>query len=123
MEFDCQSVGESTGGTIALGYYDGRSGPDRFRLQRDAARSWNDGNHLRAHICDKSAIRLWFASLIPYSLAPTIVSVYVPLTDIRAAADHDLPLGFLIKDVLFLVASFYLLKQDVARAALEITPS
>ena len=34
-----------------------------------------------------------------------------------------LPLGFLIKDVLFLVASFYLLKQDLTRAALEITHS
>jgi uncharacterized membrane protein YkgB len=34
-----------------------------------------------------------------------------------------LPLGFLMKDVLFLVASFYLLKQDVTRAALEITRS
>ena len=34
-----------------------------------------------------------------------------------------LPLGFLIKDVLFLVASFYLLKQDLTRAALEITRS
>jgi len=32
-----------------------------------------------------------------------------------------LPLGFLMKDVLFLVASFYLLKQDLRRAALEIT--
>jgi hypothetical protein len=28
-----------------------------------------------------------------------------------------LPLGFLMKDVLFLVASFYLLKQDLTRAA------
>src|SRR5580658_3853349 len=34
-----------------------------------------------------------------------------------------LPLGFLMKDVLFLVASFYLLKLDVARAAREITRS
>ena len=34
-----------------------------------------------------------------------------------------LPLGFLMKDVLFLTASFYLLKQDVTRAALEITRS
>ena len=34
-----------------------------------------------------------------------------------------LPMGFLIKDVLFLVASFYLLKQDLTRAALEITRS
>ena len=33
-----------------------------------------------------------------------------------------LPLGFLMKDVLFLVASFYLLKQDLTRAA-EITRS
>src|ERR1700757_765609 len=32
-----------------------------------------------------------------------------------------LPLGFLMKDVLFLVASFYLLKQDLTRAALEST--
>jgi uncharacterized membrane protein YkgB len=32
-----------------------------------------------------------------------------------------LPLGFLMKDVLFLAASFYLLKQDLTRAALEIT--
>ena len=31
-----------------------------------------------------------------------------------------LPMGFLMKDVLFLVASFYLLKQDLTRAALEI---
>jgi uncharacterized membrane protein YkgB len=31
-----------------------------------------------------------------------------------------LPLGFLMKDVLFLAASFYLLKQDVARAALDM---
>ena len=30
-----------------------------------------------------------------------------------------LPLGFLMKDILFLAASFYLLKQDVARAALS----
>ncbi|HEV3247663.1 MAG TPA: DUF417 family protein [Beijerinckiaceae bacterium] len=34
-----------------------------------------------------------------------------------------LPLGFLMKDVLFLVASFYLLKQDLTREALEITRS
>jgi uncharacterized membrane protein YkgB len=34
-----------------------------------------------------------------------------------------LPLGFLMKDVLFLVVSFYLLKQDLTRAALEITPA
>jgi uncharacterized membrane protein YkgB len=34
-----------------------------------------------------------------------------------------LPLGFLVKDVLFLVASFYLLRQDLTRAALEITRS
>jgi uncharacterized membrane protein YkgB len=34
-----------------------------------------------------------------------------------------LPLGFLAKDVLFLVASFYLFKQDLTRAAREITPS
>jgi hypothetical protein len=33
-----------------------------------------------------------------------------------------LPLGFLMKDVLFLVASFYLLKQDLTRAA-ELTRS
>src|ERR1700691_2024191 len=32
-----------------------------------------------------------------------------------------LPLGFLMKDVLFLAASFYLLKQDLTRAAHEIT--
>jgi uncharacterized membrane protein YkgB len=31
-----------------------------------------------------------------------------------------LPLGFLMKDVLFLAASFYLLKQDLTRAALDI---
>jgi uncharacterized membrane protein YkgB len=30
-----------------------------------------------------------------------------------------LPVGFLMKDVLFLAVSFYLLKQDVTRAALE----
>ncbi len=34
-----------------------------------------------------------------------------------------LPLGFLMKDVLFLVASVYLLKQDVTRAALKIARS
>jgi uncharacterized membrane protein YkgB len=34
-----------------------------------------------------------------------------------------LPLGFLMKDVLFLAASFYLLKQDLARAALDIEQS
>ena len=34
-----------------------------------------------------------------------------------------LPLGFLMKDFLFLAASFYLLKQDLTRAALEITRS
>jgi uncharacterized membrane protein YkgB len=34
-----------------------------------------------------------------------------------------LPLGFLMKDVLFLVASFYLLKQDLMRAALGFTRS
>jgi hypothetical protein len=31
-----------------------------------------------------------------------------------------LPLGFPTKDVLFLVASFYLLKQDLTRAAQEL---
>src|ERR1700722_11611358 len=31
-----------------------------------------------------------------------------------------LPLGFLMKDVLFLAASFYLLKQDLVRAAMDI---
>src|ERR1700751_5479514 len=34
-----------------------------------------------------------------------------------------LTMGFLMKDVLFLAASFYLLKQDLVRAALEIRPS
>src|ERR1700749_2725390 len=34
-----------------------------------------------------------------------------------------LPVGFLTKDVLFLAASFYLLKQDMTRAALQITRS
>jgi uncharacterized membrane protein YkgB len=34
-----------------------------------------------------------------------------------------LPLGFLMKDVLFLAASFYLLKQDLARAALDMERS
>ena len=33
-----------------------------------------------------------------------------------------LPVGFLIKDVLFLVASFYLLKQDLTRAAQALAP-
>ena len=32
-----------------------------------------------------------------------------------------LPVAFLMKDVLFLAASFYLLKQDLTRAALETT--
>src|ERR1700760_2203799 len=31
-----------------------------------------------------------------------------------------LPLGFLMKDVVFLAASFYLLKQDLVRAAMDI---
>ena len=31
-----------------------------------------------------------------------------------------LPMGFLMKDVLFLAASFYLLKQDLVRAAMGI---
>ena len=31
-----------------------------------------------------------------------------------------LPLGFLMKDVLFVAASFYLLKQDLVRAAMDI---
>ena len=31
-----------------------------------------------------------------------------------------LPMGFLMKDVLFLAASFYLFKQDLVRAALEM---
>jgi uncharacterized membrane protein YkgB len=34
-----------------------------------------------------------------------------------------LPLGFLMKDVLFLAASFYLFKQDLVRAALDIERS
>jgi uncharacterized membrane protein YkgB len=34
-----------------------------------------------------------------------------------------LPLGFLMKDVLFLVASFYLLKQDLTRAVLKMARS
>jgi uncharacterized membrane protein YkgB len=34
-----------------------------------------------------------------------------------------LPVGFLLKDVLFLAASFYLLKQDLARAARETARS
>jgi uncharacterized membrane protein YkgB len=34
-----------------------------------------------------------------------------------------LPTGFLTKDVLFLITSFYLLKQDLTRAALEMTRS
>jgi uncharacterized membrane protein YkgB len=34
-----------------------------------------------------------------------------------------LPLGFLMKDILFLAASFYLLKQDLTRAALEMRRS
>jgi hypothetical protein len=34
-----------------------------------------------------------------------------------------LPVGFLMKDVLFLAASFYLLKQDLVRAASDIERS
>jgi uncharacterized membrane protein YkgB len=34
-----------------------------------------------------------------------------------------LPLGFLMKDILFLAASFYLLKQDVTRAAVATARS
>ena len=34
-----------------------------------------------------------------------------------------LPIGFLMKDVLFLIVSLYLLKQDLTRAALEIARS
>jgi uncharacterized membrane protein YkgB len=34
-----------------------------------------------------------------------------------------LPVGFLLKDVLFLVVSLYLFKQDLTRAALEIARS
>jgi hypothetical protein len=34
-----------------------------------------------------------------------------------------LPLGFLMKDVLFLAASFYLLTSDLVRAALDIERS
>ena len=34
-----------------------------------------------------------------------------------------LPMGFLMKDVLFLAASFYLLKQDLTRSALQMTRS
>lgn len=34
-----------------------------------------------------------------------------------------LPMGFLMKDVLFLAASCYLLKQDLTRSALQITRS
>jgi uncharacterized membrane protein YkgB len=34
-----------------------------------------------------------------------------------------LPLGFLMKDVLLLAASFYLLKQDLTRAALKRAPA
>src|ERR1700720_1518635 len=34
-----------------------------------------------------------------------------------------LPTGFLTKDVLFLITSFYLLKQDLTQAALEVTRS
>jgi uncharacterized membrane protein YkgB len=34
-----------------------------------------------------------------------------------------LPLGFLVKDFLFLACSFYLLKQDMTHAALQITRS
>jgi uncharacterized membrane protein YkgB len=34
-----------------------------------------------------------------------------------------LPLGFLMKDVLFLAASFYLLRQDLVRAAMDIERS
>jgi hypothetical protein len=34
-----------------------------------------------------------------------------------------LPLGFLMKDVLFLVTSFYLLKQDMMRAARTHVPA
>jgi hypothetical protein len=32
-----------------------------------------------------------------------------------------LGMGFLMKDFLFLAASFYLLKQDLTRVALELT--
>ena len=34
-----------------------------------------------------------------------------------------LPVGFLMKDFLFLAASFYLLKQDLTRASLEMARS
>jgi hypothetical protein len=33
-----------------------------------------------------------------------------------------LPVAFLVKDFLFLAASFYLLKQDFTRVATEIAP-
>jgi hypothetical protein len=43
-------------------------------------------------------------------------------TAIRLRTILYLPVAFLSKDFLFLAASFYLLKQDFARVAMEIEP-
>jgi pimeloyl-ACP methyl ester carboxylesterase len=64
-------------------------------------------------------------SIVTY-IGTTTIMLFLPGAWAQEAGGFPiftLPMGFLMKDVLFLVASFYLLKQDLTRAVLEITRS
>jgi uncharacterized membrane protein YkgB len=60
-------------------------------------------------------------SIVTY-IGTTSIIIFLPDAWAREAGGFPimtLPLGFLMKDFLFLAASFYLLKQDLVRAVLE----
>jgi len=54
------------------------------------------------------------------SIIPFLPDAWVP--EAGGFPIMTLPVGFLMKDVLFLMASFYLLKQDLMRATRELAP-
>lgn len=56
-----------------------------------------------------------FTFLGTVSIIPFLPNAWAPAAD--GFAVMNLPVAFLMKDILFLAASFYLLKQDLARAS------
>jgi uncharacterized membrane protein YkgB len=63
-------------------------------------------------------------SIVTY-IGTTTIMPFLPGAWLQEAGGFPiftLPMGFLMKDLVFLAAAFYLLKQDLVRAALEIKP-
>jgi hypothetical protein len=99
------------------------SAEDRFGCRQKVARTAKTED--RQQPVDDGAMADHWADRQTFIGTTTIIP-FLPDAWAREAGGFPimtLPLGFLMKDVLFLAASFYLLKQDLVRAALEIKPS